>query len=122
MATPLRQKRVADRIQAELADLLLTSLKDPRLHLITVTRVVVDRELEYANIFVASFDGDLRHDEALAGLHSAQGFIRRELARRVQLRKAPMLRFHWDAGPDQVEHMAQLMDKLNAENPPANTP
>lgn len=122
MATPLRQKRVADRIQAELADLLLNSLKDPRLHLITITRVVVDRELEYANIFVASFDGDTRHEDVLAGLHSAQGFIRRELAKRVQLRKAPMLRFHWDAGPDQVEHMAQLMDQLKTENPPTNTP
>jgi ribosome-binding factor A len=118
MPSPVRQKRVAERLRAELSELLLQELKDPRLHLVTVTNVLIDRELEHANIFVAAMGEAERQTEVLQGLASAQGFIRRELARRLQLRRAPEVHFHWDATPDRVEHVGQLLDQLKAEEQP----
>ena len=112
MANSLRQKRVADRIQQENSAMLQTELNDPRLALVTVTRVLIDRELEYANVFVSTLGDDARQKEVLQGLKSASGFIRRELGRRVQLRTTPNLVFHWDPGPANMEHVSQLLDRL----------
>lgn len=123
MPTPIRQKRVAERLQVELSEMLLLELKDPRLHLVTVTNVLIDRELEHANIFVSAMGDAERQTEVLQGLTSAQGFIRRELSRRLQLRRAPEIHFHWDAMPDKVEHVGQLLDQLKEDNQPtAETP
>ena len=118
MPTPIRQKRVAERLRAEFSELLLQELKDPRLRLVTVTNVLIDRELEHANIFVSAMGASERQAEVLQGLTSAQGFIRRELSRRLQLRRAPEIHFHWDAMPDKVEHVAQLLDQLKHEDGP----
>jgi ribosome-binding factor A len=113
---------VADRLQAELSELIQRELKDPRLRLATVTRVMIDRELEHANIFVSTaLDQAGRKPDVLRGLESARGFLRREVGRRVQLRRVPELHFHWDPGPDNVEHVGQILDQLKSAQAPEGT-
>ncbi len=112
MANPVRQKRVADRIRAELSDLLTRELSDPRLKMVTITDVSVDRELAYANVWVCRADGDAAEPEVLKALEGAKGFLRREVAARIQLRHALQLIFHWDRAPDHAERMAHLLDEL----------
>ena len=112
MPSPIRQKRVAERIQAELSALILLEMNDPRLDLVSITTVNIDRELEYANIFVSTVGDEARQKEVLQALVHAKGFIRRELSQRLQLRRAPELIFHWDPSPEKVEHIAQLLDQL----------
>jgi ribosome-binding factor A len=114
MATPVRQKRVAERIQHEIADLLQHEIKDPRLELVSVTRVVVDRELAHANVFVSAIADEARQKEVMQVMRGAAGFIRREVGRRVRLRTTPEILFHWDPGPEKVEQVAQLLDQLKA--------
>ena len=116
MPSPLRQKRVADRIRAELSELIQQEMNDPRLALVTVTQVTLDRELEHANIFVSTVGDEARQKEVMRVLTSAQGFIRREVARRVQLRRTPELHFHWDPSPEKVEQVGQLLDQLKASD------
>jgi ribosome-binding factor A len=118
MATAIRQKRVAERIQHELAEMLQHDLKDPRLATVSVTRVLVDRELAHANIFVSSWEGSARRDDILAALEAAHGFIRREIGRRVKLRLTPHVVFHWDPGPEKVEEVGRLLDELKASGAP----
>lgn len=120
MPSALRQKRVADRLQAEISELLLREMKDPRLALVTVTRVNIDRELEHASIFVSTVGGEARWQEVMRVLEGAKGFIRREIGRRVQLRRTPQLVFHWDPGPEKVEQVGHLLDELKASTPPAD--
>lgn len=120
MPSPLRQKRVADRLQAEISDLLLRELKDPRLALVTVTRVNIDRELEHANVFVSTVGDEARQKEVMHALEGAKGFIRREVGQRVQLRRTPQIVFHWDPAPEKVEQVGRLLDQLKAANPPAD--
>ena len=119
MATNVRRQRVADRIRAELSELLQRDVADPRLELVTITDVTVDRELAQANIFVSSAitagaaTVDERRRDVLAALHGASGYLRREVGHRVRLRNMPQLAFHWDPTPDRGEHMAQLLDALS---------
>lgn len=119
MSTPLRQKRVAERIRQEISELLQRELKDPRLALVSVTRVTVDRELAHADVYVSNLGDAADHQEMLAALHSAAGFIRREIGRRVKLRLTPHLVFHWDPGMENVEQVAQLLDGLKLGQTPA---
>lgn len=121
MPTLLRQRRVADRLLQEVS-LLLQSMKDPRLDLVTVTRVNVDRELEYANIFVSTVGDEARRKEVMAVLQHAKGFVRREIGKRVQLRRAPEILFHWDPSPEKAEQIAQLLDEIKASAAPPPAP
>ena len=112
MANQVRQKRVADRIRAEISDLFARDISDPRLKLVTITNVLIDRELEYANVWVCRADGDPAEAEVMKALERAKGFLRREVAARVQLRRAPELVFPWDHSPDHAERMAHLLDEI----------
>lgn len=112
MPTPIRQKRVAERIRAEISELLQRELKDPRLGLVTVTRVMIDRELAQANVFVSTIGDETRKKEMMQALAHAAGFIRREVGHRVQLRNAPQIVFHWDPGLENVEDISRLLDEI----------
>lgn len=116
MVSQSRAQRVGERIQQELSELLLFAVTDPRLKQIFVTQVRVDRELEYANIFVSALEGPERMEEILAGLQHAGGFLRRELARRVELRSFPRLRFHWDPTPEHAARIDHLISGLSEDS------
>ena len=115
MASKARARKVGDRIREELADILMRDVADPRLSMITITEVDVDRELAYAHVYVTASGDDERMDEVLAGLEGAQGFLRSQLAARIQLRSFPQLRFRWDASQQRGMRIEELLDKLNEE-------
>ena len=92
--------------------MLLRDISDPRLTKIFVTDVNVDRELSYADVFVSALEGSSRSKEILDGLESASGFIRRELARRVELRAFPRLRFHWDPTPENADRIERKLAEI----------
>jgi ribosome-binding factor A len=112
----IRQERTADQIQLILSEVFLKELRDPRLVGVTITEVVVDRELQYADVYVNALGDDDRRDEVMAGLDSAAGFLRREVAQSLDLRSAPVIRFHWDPRLRFVEEVDSLLDGL--EIPP----
>jgi ribosome-binding factor A len=93
---------------------MLYEVEDPRLSGVMVTDVTVDRELAYADIYVSALEGAERAEEVLSGLERARGFLRHELARRVNLRVFPQLRFHWDPTPERADHMERLFAQLKA--------
>ncbi len=97
MPSETRARRVADRINRELAILLQRKVADPRLVGVTVTDVEVDRELAYATIYVTS---DQDEQLVLNALENARGYLRRELANEIPMRTFPQIRFRWDYSPD----------------------
>ena len=115
MATKARARKVAERIQEELTDILMRNVADPRLAMITITDVDVDRELAYAQIYVVASGDDERMDDVLAGLEGAQGYLRSQLAARIQLRSFPQLRFRWDASYERGARIEELLDNLQEE-------
>ena len=107
--TPARATRVADLIRAELAVIVKTQMRDPRVSMLSITDARVSRDLGAADIYVSSlaaadaaFDDDAKAD-LIAVLNGAAGFLRSAVARQHGLRKTPRLRFHYDdlieAGP-----------------------
>jgi ribosome-binding factor A len=112
MPSGVRLQRIADRIRQELSEMLIREISDPRLKLIYVTDVKIDKELTYADIFVSAVEGVSRSKDVLAGLESASGFIRRTLASRVELRAFPRLRFHWDMTPENADHIEKILAEL----------
>jgi ribosome-binding factor A len=92
--------------------MLLRDLSDPRLHMIYVTDVTVDRELSYADVYVSALEGSTRSGEVLAGFESASGYIRRQLAGKVELRSFPRLRFHWDPTPENADRIERRLAEI----------
>ena len=112
MPSGVRLQRIADRIRQELSEILIREIKDPRLELINVTDVKVDRELAYADVYVSAVEGRTRSAEVLSGLESASGYLRRALAGRVDLRVFPRLRFRWDPTPENADHIEKVLAEL----------
>lgn len=106
----IKQERAAKLIQEILSELLMTEVTDPALLNLTIIEVEIDRELEYADVYVHSMDDQ---DEVMQGLERANSFLRRALATRTSFRKAPVLHFHWDASFDRGEHIDSLLAKLD---------
>ncbi|MBV6393106.1 MAG: Ribosome-binding factor A [Anaerolineales bacterium] len=112
MPSGIRIKRIEDRIQQEISELLIREVNDPRLKQVFVTDVKVDRELAYAEVYVSAVEGVSRSAEVLAGLESASGYLRRILSSRMELRSFPRLRFHWDPTPENADHIEKILAGL----------
>ncbi len=112
MPSGIRIKRIEDRIQQEVSELLIHEVNDPRLKQIFITDVKVDRELAYAEVYVSAVEGVSRSAEVLAGLESASGYLRRILSSRMELRSFPRLRFHWDPTPENADHIEKILAGL----------
>lgn len=115
MVSKVRSQRIADRICQELAEMMVKDVSDPRLAGVSVTDVTVDRELTVANVYVSAVEGSERAEEILAGCNHASGYLRSELAKRVELRLMPQLRFRWDPTPEHADHMEKLFAQLRDE-------
>ncbi|MFC1960537.1 30S ribosome-binding factor RbfA [Chloroflexota bacterium] len=116
----IKQKRMEDRIRGILSELLQKDVRDPRLRGVTVTRVLLDRELQFADIYVNALGDESRRDDVLTGLNRASGFLRREVASRIRLRTTPELHFHWDYNLEHGERINQVLDGLDI--PPGEVP
>jgi ribosome-binding factor A len=116
MASQGRANRVAQRIKEELSTMLLFEVSDPRLENIYITHVKVDREFAFAEIFVSALEGVERREDILEGFESASGFLRRQLAQRIQLRSFPRLRFTWDPVPENADRIDRLIASLHKDD------
>ena len=112
MPSETRARRVADRINRELAILLQRKVADPRLASLTVTGVDVDRELAYATIYVTAQDDE---EEVMTAWASARGYLRKQLASSIPMRSFPQLRFRWDYSPDRGARVDELLERLDQE-------
>lgn len=112
MPSPLRMKRINDRVKEILSITLLTKIEDPRLTDVYITDVKVDRELDYANVYVSAPQGHEREKEVIEALNHARGFLKYELANEIDLRIMPKLRFFWDLTPERADRIDTLLAQL----------
>ena len=104
--------RINEEIQRELAE-LIRQLKDPRVQtMISITRVDTTPDLRYAKVYISVLD-EARSKDAMRGLRSASGWLRRELGARLQLRYTPELVLEEDDSLKYGAHMYDLLSKLN---------
>jgi len=106
-----RNDRVAGLIQQVLAELLQKEIRDPRLAAVTVTGVKVSKDLRIAKVYFAVPGDSVHQKAALDGFHQARGYVKRELAQRMELRYMPDLKFFYD---ESIEHAARIEALLKA--------
>jgi len=104
-----RSLRFGDQIQRGLADLLAREVKDPRVGMVTITSVEVSRDLANAKVFLTVLGDQSAVQESLQVLKRAAGFLRSALARHLNMRVVPALRFVYDPSVERGIHMGQLI-------------
>ncbi len=109
------QGRAAELIRSRLTELLQTQVNDPRVRMVTITAVDVTPDASRAHIYFTVFGGPEERNDALEGLQSAAGFLRREVGQRIRLRNTPELVFHWDTSAERAERISDLLDNLLQE-------
>lgn len=106
-----RTERINNLIRQEICDLLQRQIKDPRLSsFISVTKVVTSPDLRHAKVLVSVFGDEIQKEAVLQGFRAASGFFRRELARRLTLRRIPELSFYAD---DSIERGARVLNIID---------
>lgn len=108
-----RTQRIGDQIQRELGGLVQLEMKDPRLGIVTINAVEVSRDLAYAEVYVTRLgeDDEDTRKKTIEILTHAGGFLRSRLAKMMQLRKVPVLRFHYDESVARGHRLSALIDK-----------
>ena len=110
--TPDRADRIADYIRAQLASVVLTQMRDPRVSMLSITDVAVSRDFAVADVYVSSVEAtdEAARQELVAVLRNAAGFLRTAVAKRQGWRKTPRLRFHYDELPERGARLNALID------------
>ena len=113
----VKNTRVNEAVRQELSTLIARELKDPRIDMMTsVTRVIVATDLKTCKVYISVYGDDLKKEETMAGLRSSEGFLRRMLAKNLNLRNTPELTFILDESIEYGMHMSKLIDSLEYAN------
>jgi ribosome-binding factor A len=110
-----RSEKVADLIHKEISDMLLKTIKDPRIGFVTITRVVVSEDCRTAKIYFSVVGTLAERERSTEGLNSAKGYVRKELGRRMGLRYTPEIMFQFDPSIEYAIHIGEVIHRLQQE-------
>jgi ribosome-binding factor A len=115
-----RTDRLSGLFRSELADLISSELRDPRITgMISITSVDVSPDLEHATVYVSVLADDAEHQKtSLAALNNAAPFLRKQVMGRVHIRRVPSFEFEADHTIEEGARMLDLMKKVAAEREP----
>jgi ribosome-binding factor A len=126
--TSSRPARVGDQIRVEISGMLSRVLRDPGIGFLTITRVDVTADLQHARVYYTTLGDEKARRESARALERAAPFLRRQLAGRLRLRRAPELDFFFDESVerhDRIERILREIEQERASRPPdpeAETP
>lgn len=109
-----RIRKIADRIQVTVAEMLERRIKDPRLGFVTVTDVRVTGDSQQATVFYTVLGEEADLVSTAAALESAKGLLRSEVAKQLGMRHAPTLTFVHDALPESARHLDEVLARAKA--------
>ncbi|MGI6093871.1 MAG: 30S ribosome-binding factor RbfA [Lachnospiraceae bacterium] len=109
----IKNTRINGEVQKELASLIREGIKDPRIHPMTsVMGVEVAPDLKTCKAYISVMGDDKAKQDTIAGLKSAEGYIRRQLAQRINLRNTPEIHFVLDESIEYGVAMSKIIDDL----------
>ena len=111
-----RVRRLEDQILKELADILYHKVKDPRLGFITLTDIELSKDLKHATAYYTVMENKDKGPTQYA-LESSRGFVRSELAKRLDIYQVPELTFRYDTSIEHGENIERLLQQLEKEQP-----
>ncbi|MCI7227785.1 Ribosome-binding factor A [uncultured Clostridium sp.] len=112
----IKNTRINSEVQRELANIIRGEIKDPRIHPLTsVVTAEVAPDLKTCKAYISVLGDQEAQKKTLEGLNSAVGYIRRQLARNLNLRNTPEIRFIMDQSIEYGVHMSRLIDENHVE-------
>lgn len=115
----IKNVRINSEVQRALSELIRMGVKDPRVSSLTsVTDVEVAPDLKTAKVFVSVLGDEKKQKDTLEGLKSAMPYLRSQLAKSINLRNTPELRFHLDTSIEYGMHMSALINQVKAKDKP----
>ena len=109
-----RRDRISEQIRRELAEVIRTELRDPRVGMISLTDVQVSADYAHAKVFFSSLAGSDSLDVVRAGLQNAAGFLRSELGKRISIHMTPQLHFVFDESLERGAQLSKLISEAAA--------
>jgi ribosome-binding factor A len=110
-----RSEKVADLIRKEIAEMILKTIKDPRIGFVTITRVIMSEDCRLAKVYFSVVGTGEEKERSLKGLSSAKGYVRKELGRRVRLRYTPEIIFKFDPSVEYAIHIEEVIRHLKKD-------
>ena len=110
-----RPDRVGEQIRIELSELLAREVHDPGVGFITLTTVKVSPDLQLARVYYTSMGDEKARRETAKALQRATPFLRRQVAQRLRLRRAPELQFFYDESIAHQDRIEQILQELKAD-------
>ena len=112
----IKNTRINMEVQRELSEIIRGGIKDPRIHPMTsVVSVEVTPDLKFCKAYISVLGDEEAGKSTIQGLKSAEGYVRRELARRVNLRNTPELKFILDQSIEYGVNMSRLIDEVTKD-------
>ncbi len=111
-----RTRRVGEQIRRDLAELIRSEIRDPRMLMVSITGVDVARDLAQARVYVTALGEVADRDEIVAALNHAAGMLRRELGRRMYIRTVPRIEFRYDEVVEQGARLSSLIAQAVASD------
>lgn len=112
-----RSDRVSEAIRRELAQLIATELKDPRVGMVSLTAVELTPDYAHAKVYYSTLAEADAQKLIHEGLVRASGFLRREIGRRVRIHTTPQLHFVHDQTMERADQLSRLIDKALHSGP-----
>jgi len=113
-----RASRVAALLRQEISRIISLELKDPRVQMVTITRIKLTDDLSYARVFTSILGDDAAQQSALTGLTHAANYIRTTLRKLTDLRIVPHLEFILDDSAEYAQNIQVIIDQLHEEQGP----
>lgn len=113
----VRPGRVAEQIRMDVADILQNELKDPRLGLVTCTRVDLTDDLRFAKLYVSILGEGSEREQTMEALKGATGYVRKRLSQRLTLRASPEIRFIFDPSVEYGIRLEELIAETKERSP-----
>jgi len=111
-----RQDKVAEAIRQEASVVIHDKLKDPRLGFVTITNVEITHDLRFAKIFFSVLGNDEAYKNTKQALDSSLGFVRKLIARRLNLRFAPEIAFYEDRSTEYSVRIEEILNEIRGHN------
>lgn len=111
----IRVHKVAEQMKKEIASIIEHQTKDPRIGFITITNVELSNDLRHAKVYFSSLGNDEEQKRSLEGLEKAKGFIRKEVAQRINLRYVPEILFRIDSSIEHGVKISKILSQINHE-------
>ena len=113
-----RSEKVADLIHKEISEMLVKTIKDPRIGFVTITKVTVSEDCRSAKVYFSVAGTPKERERSMEGLSSAKGYVRKELGRKIRLRYTPEIFFKFDPSIEYAIHMEELIQSIHREKEP----